>query len=189
MPLINIGKPTVQQQTLQDFSDDEIAQFTKDDHDRLKDLTKDKDAMLKVLKASKDSEQPYKVALKIYPELLREAYARESLKAIRKRMLYDAKSGKLRCENKRLFVLPDFYACCQYWFMGDENPKGLLAKDEIACKIFRLHDKADVLRSPHLYLEHSIQRISHDPKIYEWFYTHAIHTSRFSMISRILQFD
>lgn len=112
-------------------------------------MCKNKDSMLKTLKASEESEQPYKVALALYPELLREAYSRESLKNIRKRMLLDAKSGRIKCANKRLFVLPDFFACCEYWFMGIEKPKGLLAKDEVACKIFRRHDKADVLRSPH----------------------------------------
>ena len=176
-------------QTCQDFTDEEIIKFTQAEHDRIKNLTKDEDAMLKVLKADTESEQPYKAALALYPELLREAYTRNQLKDIRKRMLYDAKSGKLRCDNKRLFVLPDFYAACQHWFLGEENPKGLLAKDEIACKVFKQHTKADVLRSPHLYLEHSIQRISHDPNIYDWFYTNAVHTSVNSMISRILQFD
>ena len=176
-------------QTLVDMTDEEIVAFTKKEHERINGIVKDKDAMLKALKADEESEQPYKAALALYPELLREAHTREALKAIRKRMLLDAKSGKIRCENKRLFVLPDFYAACQFWFMGEEQPKGLLAKDEVACKIFRRHDKADVLRSPHLYLEHSIQRISHDPEIYDWFYTNAIHTSVKSLISRILQFD
>jgi len=176
-------------QTLTDFTDEEIKQFTAKEHERILGITKDMDSMLKTLKADEESEQPYKAALAIYPELLREAYSRESLKAIRKRMILDAKSGRIRCQNKRLYVLPDFYACCEYWFMGIKNPKGLLAKDEIACKIFRRHDKADVLRSPHLYCEHSIQKIVHDQSIYDWFYTNAIYTSCKSMISRILQFD
>lgn len=171
------------------FSDAEIKEFTKNEHNRIENLTKDKKSMLEILKANPNSDQPYKAALALYPELLREAYTRESMKNIRKRMLLDAKSGRIRCENKRLFVLPDFYAACEYWFMGIERPKGLLAKDEVACKIFRRHDKADVLRSPHLYLEHSIQKISHDQNVYDWFYTNAIHTSVQSMISRILQFD
>lgn len=174
-------------QTCQLMTDDEIKQFTQNEHDRITNLTRNMDAMLRTLDADPDSEIPYKAALAIYPELLREAYSRESLKAIRKRMLLDAKSGRIRCKNKRLFVLPDFYAACQHWFLGEENPKGLLAKDEVACKIFRRHEKADVLRSPHLYLEHSIQRITHDQNIYDWFYTNAIHTSVQSMISRILQ--
>jgi len=176
-------------QTLMDFTDEEITQFTAKEHERIRNMAINQEAMLNTLNADINSEQPYKVALKLYPPLLRETYSHESLKNIRKRMILDAKSGRIRCENKRLFVLPDFYAACQHWFMGEERPKGLLAKDEIACKIFRQHDKADVLRSPHLYLEHSIQRITHDPKIYEWFYTNAVHTSVNSMISRILQFD
>ena len=176
-------------QTLVDFTDEEIRQFVEKEHERILGITKDMDSMLRTLKADEKSEQPYKVALALYPELLREAYSRESLKAIRKRMILDAKSGRIRSLNKRLFVLPDFYAACEYWFMGIENPKGLLAKDEIACKVFRRHDKADVLRSPHLYCEHSIQKIVHDQKIYDWFYTNGVYTSCKSMISRILQFD
>ena len=179
-------------QTLVDFTDEEIQKLIKPEHDRIMALTKDMDSMLKTLRADENSDQPYKVALKIYPELLREAYTRESLKAIRKRMLLDAKSGRIRFAknaNKRLFVLPDFYAACEFWFMGIKNPKGLLAKDEIACKIFKEHDKADVLRSPHLYCEHSIQKIVHNKNVYEWFYTNGVYTSCKSMISRILQFD
>lgn len=176
-------------QTLQIMTDDEIKQFTAEEHSRIEGITKDPDTMLKTLKAEKNSEQPYKAALAYYPELLREAYTKETLRDIRKRMLLDAKSGKIKCENKRLFVLPDFYAACEYWFLGIKEPKGLLAKDEVACKIFRRHDKADVLRSPHLYFEHSVQKISHDQNVYDWFYTNAIHTSCKSMISRILQFD
>ena len=176
-------------QTCQLMTDEEIKQFVQKEHDRILNLTKDCDAMLKTLNAIDDSEQPYKAALFYYPELLREAYSRETLKNIRRRMLLDAKSGKIKCDNKRLFVLPDFYAACEFWFMGIKEPKGLLQKDEVACKIFRRHAKADVLRSPHLYCEHSIQKITHDQNIYNWFYTNAIHTSCKSMISRILQFD
>lgn len=176
-------------QTLTDFTDDEIKQFTSKEHTRIQNLTKDVDAMLKTLKADEESEQPYKAALAIYPELLREAYSRESLKAIRKRMLLDAKSGKIKCENKRLFACPDLYAVCEYLFLHDPHPKGLLKNGEIACKIFRRHDKADVLRSPHLAMDHAVRTIVHDQKIYDWFYTNGIYTSCHDLITRILQMD
>ena len=136
-------------QTVTDFTDDEVKQFVAKEHERIENITKDMHTMLTTLKADEESEQPYKAALAIYPELLREAYSRESLKAIRKRMILDAKSGRIKCLNKRLFAIPDLWAACEYWFTGNKNPKGLLAKDEIACKVFRRHDKADVLRSPH----------------------------------------
>ena len=176
-------------QTLTDVTDEEIKLLTQQDHDRILGITKDVDSMLRVLKADEESEQPYKAALALYPELLREAYSCESLKAIRKRMLLDAKSGKLRCENKRLFACPDLYAVCEYLFLHDSHPKGLLKNGEVACKIFRRHDKADVLRSPHLAMDHAVRNIVHDQNIYDWFYTNGIYTSCQDLITRILQAD
>ena len=176
-------------QTLTDFTDEEIKKFTDREHERIQNITKDMDSMLKTLKADEESEQPYKAALAIYPELLREAYSCESLKAIRKRMLLDAKSGKIRCDNKRLFACPDLFAVCEHLFLNDPNPKGLLRNGEVACKIFRRHEKADVLRSPHLAMDHAVRNIVHDQNIYDWFYTNGVYTSCHDLITRILQMD
>lgn len=176
-------------QTLEDMTDEEIQRFTYREHERILGLTKNKDAMLRTLHANELSESPYKAALMLYPELLREAYTRSQLKDIRKRMLYDAKSAKIRTNNKRLFAIPDLYAACEHWFLGEEHPRGLLSDGEIACKVFRRQEKADVLRSPHLYMEHFICNISHDNEVYEWFYTNGVYTSCHSLISRVLQFD
>ena len=176
-------------QTLIDFTDEEIAQFTEREHVRIKSLASDQSAMLRTLKADLSAEDPYCRALKLYPELLRDGYSRNTLKNIKKRLLFDAKSGKIRCQNKRLFVIPDFYAACQFWFLGETKPEGLLKPDEIACKAYRRLNKADVLRSPHLYQEHFICNISHDQRVYDWFTTNGVYTSVKSLISRVLQFD
>ena len=176
-------------QTLEDMTDDEISRFTHREHERITNLAKNKDAMLRTLHANELSESPYKAALALYPELLREAYTRNQLKDIRKRMLYDAKSGKIKTNNKRLFAIPDMYAACEHWFLHEEHPKGLLENGVIACLIFRRQDKADVLRSPHLYMEHAVRTICHDNNVYEWFYTNGVYTSCHDLISRILQFD
>lgn len=176
-------------QTLTDFTDEEIKEFTKKEHERIIGITKDMDSMLKTLKADEDSEQPYKAALAIYPELLREAYSRESLKAIRKRMLLDAKSGKIKSLNKRLFACPDLYGVCEWLFCHDEHPKGLLKNGEVACKIFRRHDKVDVLRSPHLAMEHGLRNIVQNQDVYDWFYTNGIYMSMHDLLSRLLQCD
>ena len=176
-------------QSLEDFTDEEIQRFTHREHERILGLTKNKDAMLRTLHANELSESPYKAALALYPELLREAYTRNQLKDIRKRMLYDAKSGKIKTGNKRLFAIPDFYAACEHWFLGEEHPQGLLKNGEIACKVFRLQEKADVLRSPHLYMEHAVRSIRNDAVIAEWFKTNGVYTSCHDLISRILQFD
>ena len=176
-------------QTLTDFTDDEIAAFTKRTHDKIVNIASNAKAMLNTLQADSSSENPYKRALAVYPELLREAYSRETLQAIKRRWMLDAKSGKIKCENKRLFAIPDMYAACQFWFLGQKNPEGLLKNGEVACKPYRGREEVACLRSPHLYMEWVIRKIRHDQNIYDWFYTDGIYTSCHDLISKVLQFD
>lgn len=176
-------------QTLVDFPDDDLKEFVRPTYDRIKTLSNDREHMLHALGADEYSEIPYRKALLMYPELLREAYSRESLKAIKKRWILDARSGKIRCKNKRLFAIPDLYAACQHWFLHQDRPEGLLKDGEVFSRIYQQTDEVDVLRSPHLYFEHAIRKMNHDEEIASWFYTNGIYTSCHDLISRILQFD
>lgn len=176
-------------QTLTDFTDDEITSFTKRTHDKILGIARDANAMLNTLQADEESTNPYKRALSLYPELLREAYSRETLKSIKKRWTLDAKSGKIKCDNKRLFAIPDMYAACQYWFMNQKQPEGLLKNGEVACKPYRGKDKVACLRSPHLYMEWTVRNVVHEQSVYDWFYTDGIYTSCHDLISKVLQFD
>lgn len=176
-------------QTLTDFTDEEIAQYTAKTHEKLRKLASNKESMLQMLKASSVSPNPFCRAILMYPELLRDAYAREQIKSVKKRMLADAKSGAIRCENKRVYAIPDWYAVCQVIFLGIERPDGLLKNGEIACKHFRGKAKVDVLRSPHLYCEHCLRKVVDDDEIYSWFYTDGVVTSVHDLVSRVLQFD
>lgn len=176
-------------QTLTDFTDEEIKAYTAKTHKKILDMAKNSKAMLQTLKASSDSYLKDKVALYLYPELLRDGYSRSQLKDIKKRMLLDAKSGAIRCKNKRLYAIPDWYGVCERVFLGIERPVGLLKKDEIVCRPYLNYEKADVLRSPHLYFEHYIAKINKDPEVYRWFPSDGIVTSMHSLVSRILQFD
>lgn len=176
-------------QSLTDFTDEEIKEYTSKTHQKILNLARNPSAMLRTLKADKDSFFKDKIALALYPELLRDGYSRAQLKDAKKRMLLDAKSGVIKCKNKRLYAIPDWFGCCQHWFLGEEHPKGLLEKDEIVCRPYMGYEKADVLRSPHLYMEHYIAKICKRPEVYEWFPSDGIVTSLHSLVSRILQFD
>ena len=176
-------------QTLVDFPDEDLKEFVKPTYDRIKTLSTDREHMLHALGADEYSEIPYRKALLMYPELLREPYSRESLKSIKKRWTLDAKSGKIRCKNKRLFAIPDMYAACQFWFLGQKEPEGLLKDGEVFARPFRDVDVVDVLRSPHLFNEHALRTVVHDSDIATWFYTNGVYTSCHDLISRILQFD
>ena len=176
-------------QALIEFTDEEIQKFTAKTHQKIEGIAKNKESMLRVLKADEDSEINYRKALALYNELLREGYARETLKNTKKRWTLDAKSGKIVCQNKRLFVIPDLYAACEFWFLHDTHPKGLLQNGEVGCLVYRNREKVDCLRSPSLYFEHAVRRVSKDPKVYDWFQTNGIYTSCHDLISRVLQFD
>ena len=136
----------------------------------------------------------FQKAIKLYPSLLTDTYAKDVLRDVKNSLLKKYRSGKLEVYGKYTFLLPDFYAACEYWFCDIDNPKGLL--NEVFCWLFKNSEKLDCLRSPHLYKEHAVRfNIAHKvykPKsdiIREWFVTDGIYTSTHDLISRILQFD
>ena len=135
-------------------------------------------------------------AINLYPTLLNDEYIKTTLREIKNSMVKRFKSGSLSVYGKYTFILPDFYAACQYWFMGIENPEGLLADGEVFCWLFRKNEKLDCLRSPHLYREHAVRintawnkNKERQEQIRKWFGTDAIYTSCHDLISKILQFD
>ena len=176
-------------QTLTSMTDEEIDKLTKQPLERIQQLSSNAETMLEVLGADINSDIPYRRALAIYPELLREAYFKDTIKQTKTKWVLDARSGKIKCENKRLFVIPDMYFVCGCIFLGKEHAQRLLERGEVACIRYRNKDEVDCLRSPSLYLEHSIQKVVKDTKIYQWFYTDGIYTSADDLISKVLQFD
>ena len=139
-------------------------------------------------------------AIDIYPNLLNDEYMKAVLRDIKKSLSKKYKSGKLEVKGKYTFILPDFYGACEYWFMGIDNPKGLLDDGEVYCSLFRKSKELDCLRSPHLYIEHPVRTnvayydddISDSyrkrlDKLDKWFTTKAVYTSTHDMISKVLQ--
>jgi hypothetical protein len=138
---------------------------------------------------------PLQEAIYIYPQLLNDVYIKHKLKAIKDSLVKKYKSGKLQVNGKYTFLIPDFYAACEYWFQHIESPNGLLGDGEVFCWLFRLCDKLDCLRSPHLFFEHAVRnnlawnKNDDRDKIREWFQTDGIYTSCHDIISKVLQFD
>ena len=128
-------------------------------------------------------------SLMIYPELMRDKYSREIIKDVKKSLVKWGKAGKLAIDGKYCFLAPDLYAFCEWLFLGDENPKGLLADGEVACNLYRNGDELDCLRSPHLYKEHAVRINVQNNLISKWFDTKCIYTSCHDLISKYLMFD
>lgn len=139
---------------------------------------------------------PLQQAIKQYPNLMNDEYFKITLREIKDSLIKKYKSGKLEIEGKYTFILPDFYAACEYWFLHIEHPNGLLNNQEVYCSLFKKKEKLDCLRSPHLFKEHAIrfnmahkEYVNQQNNIRQWFTTNAIYTSCHDLISKILQFD
>ena len=197
-------------QTLTDITDEEIELIIKKSQDKLNNISTlngMKDAF--GVTSYNDNMTYLQQAISLYPTLLNDDYLKATLREIKDSMVKRYKAGSLAVRGKYTFLLPDFYAACQYWFMEIKNPKGLLEDGEVFCWLFRKDEKLDCLRSPHLYKEHAIrknvacayakdknnklelneEKSIRQEMVREWFGTDAIYTSCHDLISKILQFD
>jgi hypothetical protein len=177
-------------QTLTDMTNKELKELSKDTVSDILKLGSDRKTMLKVLGATdgNPNKNYFQNALLLYPELLNDNYARLAIKNKKKRMVKEARSGKLDINGKYTFIIPDLYAFCEYLFKNIKVPKGLLSNNEVYCDLYQ-EGKVDLLRSPHLYREHGVRNNIINEEKQKWFITHGVYTSTYDPISKILMFD
>lgn len=185
-------------QTLIGMTDLELAKIAAPSIDRLTSLCSSVSGMQKAFGVTpyNTNMTPLQEAIKIYPDIMNDAYFKDIIKSIKDSLIKQYKSAKLEIEGKYTFILPDFYAACEYWLLGIKNPEGLLKDSEVWCNLYKHRGELDCLRSPHLYKEHAIREnaantASDERKqmISRWFNTQALYTSCHDLISKILQFD
>lgn len=185
-------------QSLTDITDEEIKEIAKESINRLNNLCTSIDNIKQAFGATPYNlrKSPLQEAICLYPELLNDGYIRAKLKDMKDSTVKRYKAGKLQVRGKYTFLLPDFFAACQHWFLGEEQPTGLLNDGEVFCWLFKKSDELDCLRSPHLYKEHAVRKNiacniygERQKELRKWFVTDAIYTSSFDLISKILQFD
>lgn len=185
-------------QTLTDVSDEEIGILTKKSSERINSICNSKETMMDILGITpyNTNMSPFQKAVKMYPPLLGDTYAKDVIREVKNSLINKYRSGKLEVTGKYTFLLPDYYAACEYWFGHVKEPKGLLADNEVFCWLFRQNDKLDCLRSPHLYKEHAIRNNiagrandNRASEIREWFTTNGIYASTHDLISKILMYD
>lgn len=185
-------------QTLINITDEEIDLLTQKSAERISNICNSKDTMMDILGITpyNTNMTAFQKAVKMYPDLLNDSYAKDVIREVKNSLLKKYRSGKLEVNGKYTFLLPDFYAACEYWFGHIDIPTGLLSDKEVFCWLFKRYEKLDCLRSPHLYKEHAI-RFNVANEVYgdrtkyirEWFTTDAVYTSTHDLISKILQFD
>ena len=187
-------------QTLTESNDSNIDKIIKQSNDKLKNLCSSVRSMKSAFGIAPDSCEDNMTylqrAINLYPDLMNDEWMKIILRQIKDSMVKNYKAGSLSINGKYTFLLPDFYAACEYWFMDNKNPNGLLDDQEVFCWLFRKAKELDCLRSPHLYKEHAVRENiawngnkEKQQQVREWFNTSAVYTSCKDLISKILQFD
>lgn len=179
-------------QTLSDMTDEEISQIMTKSVEEINSIGPDYQINMRLLGVTNYNKDKsfYQEALEIYPELFHDTYSKDILKQTKKSLVKQAKAGRLRVNGKYLFLSPDLYAFCEWLFLDDMNPQGLLRDGEVYCSEFKDNNELACLRSPHLYREWPIRTNKRTKELDKWFgQTKCIYTSCHDLISRILQFD
>ena len=178
-------------QTLSDITDSELNEISsKARHDITK-IGSNRKTMLKVFGVTKSNiNKTYlQQAIELYPDILCDVYCRKVLQDIKKSLVKQGRSAKFEIDCTYTFLIPDLYAFCEYLFLGDKNPKGLLEDSQVYCGLFDDGKELDCLRSPHLFREHAVRTNTIDEEKSKWFITNGIYTSCHDLISKILMFD
>ena len=179
-------------QTLSDMKDEEINRLIKPTLEEIESIGNDYQTTMRLLGATEYNQNPsyFQQALMLYPELFRDPYCRDILKQTKKSLVKQAKAGRLRVNGRYRFVSPDLYAFCEWLFLGEQNPKGLLENGEVYVNEFHDGDELACLRSPHLYREWPIRVNKRNEETERWFGgTKCVYTSCHDLISRIVQLD
>lgn len=185
-------------QTLTDITDEETDILVHKSLERINNICTSKETIMDILGITpyNTNMTPFQKAVKLYPALINDTYAKDIIREIKNSLLKKYRSGKLEITGKYTFILPDYYAACEYWFGHIQKPKGLLADGEVFCWLFRQYDKLDCLRSPHLYKEHAVRANtanniydSRTCNIRKWFTTNGIYASTHDLISKLLMYD
>lgn len=179
-------------QTLSDMTDVEIKNITRKTQKDIDDIGNDYQTTMRLLGAtSKNVDKDYfQQGLEIYPELMRDTYSREIVRQTKKSLIKHAKSGRLKINGRYQFVCDDPYAFCEWLFLGQQNPQGLLADGEVYSKFQRDGVEVACLRSPHLYREWAIRTNCRNEELDKWFgETACVYTSCKDAISKYLMFD
>ena len=189
-------KATINYQMIQsfiDYTDNELKTMCADSVKFINNICSDKDTQMELFGIS-DYKNPtlyngMQKCLIEYNGLIKDNYFREQLRDFRKKLIKDLYSARFRVNGYYTFLLPDYYAMCEWLFMKQKIPVGLLQEGEVHCKLHEFDKEVDCLRSPHLYFEHSIQNNITSSEIEKWFLTKGCYTSTHDVISKVLMFD
>lgn len=169
--------------TIDAVTDEEMAEGTSETETNDKDNNK------------KKSNSYIAKALDLYPALIYDSYIKQKIQNLFTARKKSYMGGKLPIRGYYSYIVPDMYAFCEYLFMGEQNPKGLIPKNYVYNKYYdECGDVENVicLRSPHLSrYEYPKRKLVQSDECKKWFGSMESDTvvSCHDLISKSIQCD
>lgn len=164
-------------------TDDDVDEDTKEESVNTKDNNKQK------------SNSYIAKALDLYPSLIYDSYVKKKIQSLFTARKKSYMGGKLPIRGYYSYIVPDMYAFCEYLFMGDKNPQGLIPKNCVYNKYYDECGEVEnviCLRSPHLSrYEYPKRKLIQSEECKKWFGAMESDTvvSCHDLISKSLQCD
>ncbi|WP_431809158.1 RNA dependent RNA polymerase [Brevibacillus agri] len=179
-------------QTLTDVTDDELKEISQITVNKISKIGRDKEVILDLLGVVEENKHKnyLQQVIELYPAIINDKYTRKVISDTKKSYIKNARAGKIDLPNaKYTYVVPDVVAWMDWLFNKQVNPKGILGKEQVSCKLYEDGKRLDILRSPHLYREHGLRDNVVNEETSKWFITNCIYVSIDSLLSKLLQYD
>lgn len=127
-----------------------------------------------------------------YPSLLQDVHVKKSMQSALLSERNKAMGCKMIMDGIWSYVCPDLYAFCQWLFLGEDNPDGLIQNGHVYNNYYKDTEVEEVccIRYPHLSdCEHGIRKIEKTSECAEWFNGYDTIVSCHDLISKTLQCD
>lgn len=127
-----------------------------------------------------------------YPQLLNDIHVQKTMKSVLLSERRKAQGCKLVLDGFWSYICPDLYAFCQWLFLGQDVPEGLVPEGYIYNYYYdgKEIEETCCLRYPHLSdCEHGIRKVLQSKECEEWFSGTDTIVSSHDLISKVLQAD
>ena len=175
-------------QTLTDMSDNEIENLTKETKELINDVHVNREKQLEFLGATLENKKRdyLQEVIRLYPEILTSNYIKKQLKDTINSFKKEAKSGRIKLNAKRTFIIPDLVHFMSLLF-GDGQDYAL-DKDEVYFNVYSNCKRLALLRSPHLSREWCLRNNVKNEKT-NYFKTNGVYVSSKDLAYLILMND
>ena len=185
------------------FTDEAIGKLADKTVRYIEDAKKDPKAALRLMGIEIDSEDMedkmedielnvLHAAILKYPQLLNDIHVQKTMKSVLLSERRKAQGCKLVLDGFWSYICPDLYAFCQWLFLGQDVPEGLVPDGYIYNHYYdgKEIEETCCLRYPHLSdCEHGIRKVLQSKECEEWFYGADTIVSSHDLISKVLQAD